>query len=114
MSVREHKCPDLLRQSIAIAQQKSLVPRLHPTVAIDQETSGHPPDAELLGKQAVAVIDDAKVRGVLAQETVGIGALSVDVDCNDNQAVVSDSLCRWFIQGNDSRQGAHQEAQKSR
>src|SRR5271170_2084613 len=78
---------DLSRQCVAIFEEKPLMPRRGVTAAVDKEAGRHATNAEPLGQFPFRVVDDPKLRRMIAQELLSIRTIAIHVDADHHQSV---------------------------
>src|SRR6478735_7256914 len=86
-SAAGQQCLDALLELAATAFKEAALDEDHVAAGIDQIGSGHALHAERGGRRSGFIEDDWKACRQLRQEFVGVGALLVDVDRNDRQAL---------------------------
>ena len=96
-----------------VAPPKAHVHQRDATFGVDDERGGHA--GQIIGGcgRAPRVAQNFVVHGIALQELQRIVNPFIHVDCDDFEAAAPKSCSRATISGTDTRQGGHQDAQKS-
>jgi hypothetical protein len=76
---------DLLFESFAISATKPFVPNSHNACAVNHEATRHPVHRKSLWEDTLGIENHPKLRGMRAQEALGIGTVPINIHGDDRE-----------------------------
>ena len=70
------------------------MPDLHDACAVNDETGWHAMHFESLGERTLGIKSESELRGMLAQEALGIGTVAIDVHRDDRKPLGAECLLK--------------------